>query len=371
MTASAPAQPARTTLVVALIALALTAGLVVRLLSDLGWDATAFVGFGEDATPTREYAEEHLGEVFLRTSQGHDGKFFFVQANDPWLTDPVANAELLDFPVHRSRRMLYPLVAGGFGLFAPEATVWGLLAANVAAMAVGTWGTARLAVALGGSPWWGLAFTLNIGLLFALLINSAGIFALAFAVWAVALLYEGHFQLAVASLTAAVLSREVIILCALGVGVWVWTEGRRRHALFTFGVPALLFGLWEIYLRFRLGADTGDRESLGVPFVGLVRSISEWWQEPVTLAFGVCVLALGVLYLLRFWVRRTLLGWAFVGFLPLASLMTAEIWTEFFDFSRVLAPLLTASILLVFVERTGSSNSHRAVKVETARRGRW
>lgn len=338
------------TIVVAVVTLVLMGGLTLRLLSDLGWDASAFVGFGEDATPTREYAEDRLGDVFLRPSQGHDGKFFFVQANDPWVLEPEANGEVLDFPVHRSRRMLYPLVAGGFGHFGPEATVWGLLIANVIAMAFGAWGTARLAISLGGSPWWGLAFTLNIGLIFALIIDAAGIFALAFAVWALALLYEGRFGLAVASLTGAVMSREVMVLCALGVGAWLWTKGRRRHALYAFGVPAVVFGLWEIYLRFRLGADTGDRESLGLPFVGVVRAAGEWWQEPLTLAFGLCVLALAGFYLVRFWVGRSLLGWAFVGFLPLASLMTAEIWTEFFDFSRALAPLLTASILLVFVE---------------------
>ena len=100
---------------------------------------SAFIGFGKDAPATRDYAEQRLGEVVLRESQGHDGKFFFVQANDPLLLDPEENAAILDFPVHRSRRVMYPLVAGGLGLLGPQAIVWGLLLTNVVGMALGTW----------------------------------------------------------------------------------------------------------------------------------------------------------------------------------------------------------------------------------------
>src|SRR5690606_19508433 len=127
----------------------------IRVLAETGWDATVFVAFGEEATPTREYAEERLGEVFLRRAQGHDGKFFFVQSNDPWVIDPEENALVLDRPLYRSQRMLYPALAGGGGLFGPETIVWAMLVVNLLAMGVGTWVTARIAMEMGGSPWWG------------------------------------------------------------------------------------------------------------------------------------------------------------------------------------------------------------------------
>lgn len=338
------------TAIVVLVALAITAGLAARILSDFGWDATAFVGFGEDAAAIREYAEHRLGEVVLRQAAGHDGKFFFIQANDPWVTDPGERTELFDYPVHRSRRMLYPLLAGGLGLFGPGVIVWSLLVSNVVWMAIGTWGTARLARALGGSPWWGLAFSLNIGLIFTLIIDGAGIMALALGIWAVALLYEERFTPAVTLLAASALTRESMLVCAIGVAAWMWSRGRRRHALVALGIPTVALGFWEAYLRLRLGPDPGLPGSFGLPFAGLGTAVSQWWQRPIVMAFGVCLVILAILLVRRWWVGRSLLSWAFIGFVPLGTMFTAAIWTEFFDFTRVLAPLLTASILVVFVE---------------------
>jgi hypothetical protein len=222
-------------------------------------------------------------------------------------------------------------------------------------MAFGTWGTARLAQALGASPWWGLVFTLNIGLVFTLIIDGAGILALALAVWAVYFLYENRFASSVALLAASALTREAMLVCAIGVATCLWSRGRRRHALLAFGIPALVLGLWESYLRIRLGPDPGLPGSFGLPFVGLARAMTQWTREPIVMAFGACLLILAVLLVRRWWVGRSLLSWAFIGFVPLAILFTAPVWTEFFDFTRVLAPLFTASILVVFVEdRTAS-----------------
>jgi len=353
---------------VVVVALAMTAGLTATMVSNFGWDATAFIGFGEEATDIREYAEMHLGEIVLRHGAGHDGKFFFVQANDPWLMDAAERAELFDYPVHRSRRMLYPLLAGGLGMFQPEVIVWSLLLSNVIWMVLGTWGTARLAQTLGGSPWWGLAFTFNIGLIFALLIDGSDILALALAVWAVAFLYEERFSPAVALLAASALTREAMIVCAMGAGVWLWTRGPRRAAFVVIGVPGLALGIWEGYLRLRLGPDPGLPGSFGLPFAGLANAMTQWAQEPTVLVFGVCLNLLAILLVRRWWVGRSLLSWAFIGFVPLAILFTAPVWTEFFDFTRVLAPLLTASILVVFVEdRSGNFDKSKSQPVQGSR----
>ena len=91
----------------------------------------------------------------MRGDLGHDGRFFFVQGNDPWVLEPEVNAVVLDRPLYRSQRMFYPLLAGGFGLFSPEGVVWGLLVVNVIAMGLGTWAVAVLAVEMGLSSWSG------------------------------------------------------------------------------------------------------------------------------------------------------------------------------------------------------------------------
>ena len=159
---------------------------MARNLSQVNWDPTLYTAFGEEATATRQYAEERLDQVYLRPEQGHDGKFFFVQANDPLVLNPEENASVLDRPLYRSQRMLYPLIAGGFGLLHPDGIVWALIAVNILAMGLGTLATGRLAESMGMSVWWGLTFTLNIGLISEMNIDGAGIVAAAAAFASVA-----------------------------------------------------------------------------------------------------------------------------------------------------------------------------------------
>lgn len=349
--------------VVALVSLAIAVTLAVRVVADSDWDPTIFVGFGVDATPTTEYGEQRLGEVFLREQQGHDGKYFFVQANDPLLLDPVDNAEILDYPIYRSQRMFYPLLAGGLGFLTPELIVWNMVAVNVVAMAIGTLGTAKLARRLGGSAWWGMAFIGNVGLMFALANDGAGIVATALAVWGVLMLYEDRMATAAVLFAASALSREVMIVCAAGAAIWLFTKNRKRDAALVSGIPLLALGLWEGYLRVRLGPDDAGVDAIGGPFVGIIRAFPAWTEEPVVLAAGLGVLALMLVYVLRWLGTRTALGWSFIGFVPLSVILTEKVWRELFDFTRALAPLITAAILLVFVETSrlrGRNTSVRA-----------
>ena len=334
---------------VAVVGFVIVAVLVLRALTALDWDATVFVGFGEEATPTRAYAEERLGEVFLRVGQGHDGKFFFVQANDPWLVEPVENAEVLDLPLYRSQRMLYPMLAGGSGLLGPEQIVWGLLVTNLVAIALGTWGTAVVAQRIGVSPWLGLAFAFNIGFISSVTVSGAGILAAAAAFWAVAALLDGRSYPAIVLLAAAALTREVMLVAALGAAWWLWKQGRRRIALATVLIPASVVGVWALYLRLRLD---GDQESVGVvglPLVGLAKAVPEWMGDPVALLAGFGMILLLVLYTRQVFRSQSLLGWTFLGFIPLAILFTDMVWVNWFDFTRVIAPVITAFVLLVFV----------------------
>ena len=52
-------------------------------------------------------------------------------------------------------------------------------------MGVGTWVVAMLAMRMGGSPWWGLAFALNLGFISEMNIDGAGVVAAAAAFGAV------------------------------------------------------------------------------------------------------------------------------------------------------------------------------------------
>ena len=349
-------------LLVGLTALALASLYALSLLSAVDYDVTLFTAFGEEAAETRQYAEERLGEVFLRPHQGHDGKFFFVQANDPLLLEPEENAAVLDRPIYRSQRMLYPLIAGAGGLLSPDVVVWALLLVNLLAMGAGSWAVAHVAMAMGGSPWWGLAFVLNVGLVIEMNIDGAGIVSAAAAFGAVALLLKGRSAMAIVLLLLAVLAREAMLIAAVGSAWWLWRRDQRTEAVAAIAVPLSGIALWAIYLRWRIDWDVGvsQVEEIGFPFRGFLEAIESWMRSPADLAAGAAMIILFVLYVRRALLYRRLVGIAFLGFVALGLVFSKQVWLSYFDITRAVAPLITAFVLMVFLERPSSEATEPA-----------
>jgi len=334
---------------------------VLRVLSTIGYDPTIFVALGEDSTSINDYAEGRLGrEVVKRAALGHDGKYFFVQAQDPFVLEPEENIAVIDRPLYRSQRMFYPVLAGGAGLFSADVIVWALLIVNLIAMGLGSWAVAHLAMEMGGSPWWGLAFVLNIGFISEMNIDGAGVVAAAAAFGAVVLLRRQRVGWGIALITIAVLSREAMLIAAAGSAFWLWRKGERRDALMVVGIPLAAVALWAIYLRFRIDFDTGlsEVQEVGLPFAGFIDAFRFWADDPLNLVAGIAIMLLLLLFTRRVLISGQLVGWAFVGFVPLAILFTRQVWQSYFDITRAVAPVLTAFVLLVFVagkqmQRTG------------------
>ena len=343
--------------VVALVALVLGGALVVRNLVVTDWDPTTFTAFGIDAPDTLEYGERLLGDVEARSDLGHDGKFFFVQSNDPWYLAPAEHAVYLDRPLYRAQRMLYPLLAGGLGLFSPATVVWAMVAVNVAGLAAGSYATALVSRGMGGSSWWGLAFGLNPGLLSEMLVGGAGIVGAALVFAAVAGLQRQHEGWAMAFITGAVLSREVLLISAAGAGWWLWRQGQRSQAVRFMLAPGLAVAAWAVYLRFRLGWNAGvdEVQELGWPFVGFIRAFELWGERPIGMVAGFAVLALLVLFARRALAGGWLVGWATFGFVPLAILFTRQVWLNDYDITRAVAPVITAFLLMAFAARTSEA----------------
>ncbi len=342
----------RLPLTVGLVGLLLTVGFVAIVLRGHDYNPTVLTAIGESDDAIRQYAESRLDDIVLRPQLGHDGRFFFVQANDPWLVNPSENAAVLDRPAYRSQRMLYPVLASAAGLAGPNGIVWGMIIVNVVAMATGAAATAGLAVRLGGSAWWGLAFPLNIGLISEFSIGGAGILAAACAVWGVLQLEKKRWYAGGALLAASSLAREAMLVVAVGAFFWLWTRGRRQSAVKAGGLPLLAVGGWAIYLRLRLPEDTDlVAGNLGAPFLGIWDNMSNWLADPLELAVG--VLTIGILGVLvhRAYTTPSLLSWSFVLFAPLAILLTAPVWDGFFNISRAVAPVYTAFVLMVFADR--------------------
>lgn len=332
--------------------LAISVLLAGRLLVPHHWNVSTFVAFGQDAAPTLVFGRSVLGDIDARADEGHDGKFFFVQAMDPLLLDPSTYAVHLDHAEYRAQRMLYPLLAGAFGVFGPWGVAWGLLIVNLLAMGAGTWGAARLAKRHGGSSWWGLAFVLNLGLISSLYVDGSGIVAFALVIWAVDALELDRFGVAVALLTGAGLTREVMLVAVMGLG-FLWWRTRRRLPVTLLVVPALAVGLWTAYVRLRVGGGGGVSQ-MGVavfPFTGLVAAARGWLHDPLSLVVGLIFVGVLVAFTWRAVRSDFPLAWATIGFVPMAALLSGRVWTEYFDISRALAPVLTAYVLLAFATR--------------------
>ena len=338
--------------VVGLIGIAVASFFAARVLAE-NPDPTIFIAFGEESTEITQFAEERLGrDVLTRPALGHDGKYFFVQANDPWMRAPDENIGVIDRPLYRGQRMLYPVIAGGLGAFSPGVIVWALIVVNVVSMGVGSWAVAKLATDMGGAAWWGLTFTLNIGFISETLIDGAGVLAAAAAFWAVVMIRRGHTAWMAVLLAGSALAREAMLIAAAGLAVWLWRRGSKKGAVVALGTPIAAVAAWAVYLRIRMGWDSGitQVQEIGWPFGGIIGAIPNWLSDPVDLAAGIVTILILLLFARRMLASREPVGWAFLGFVPLAFLFTQQVWQSYFDITRAVAPVLTAFVLLMFLE---------------------
>jgi hypothetical protein len=318
---------------------------------------TALIKFSPADPAAFSYAEGLLGDVVPSPGLGHDGKFYFTQAMDPFYLNPEQNAIYLDRPTYRAQRMLYPTIAGAFGLGSPTFVAWALIIVNVLALGVGTTITALLARELGISALFGVVFLFNPGVLVSTVIDTAEVLATLFFVLAVLLLMRNRMLGASVALTASVLSRETMILAVIGlIGYRLF---RKQRLAWHLALPFVIPGAWWLYLRFRLGDLTDsvqDIRAVGVPFKGLLEAFSGWLSPPVAyidMAMGIALMAIAVMLVWRTVRSPQLVGAMAVGFALIAILMVEPVWEKYWDSSRALAPMFTAYVLLVFSQPFG------------------
>jgi hypothetical protein len=339
----------------AIAAISLGAFMAGGLLGDNDWNPSIFVKFPEAKPVELAYGNEVLGEVIPSGGFGHDGKYYFMQAMDPFFSTPEVHAAHLDRPTYRAQRMIYPTLAGGFGLFSPSATAWNLLVINLVALGIGTWLTSLLAKELGLSPWFGLAFLLNPGVLVSSMIDTAEVLAMLFLVAAALLLLRDRVVASAAFLTLAALTRETMLLATIGAIVYLWHTRRRVPGVFV--VPFVATGAWWLFVRAKLGylgEGIQDTEALGLPFKGFFDALETWLATPgseVDVMMGVLLLVSSILVAFRAVKDRSLLGLMAAGFVVLAVLMVEAVWRFYFDASRALVPVLTVYILSVAASR--------------------
>jgi hypothetical protein len=330
-------------------AVAIAVAVSLRILLPAHMDATVFLGFGRDAPAQTSYGERLLGEVTTRGGGGHDGKYFFIIANDPWHLHPEDHAAFLDRPVYRSQRMLYPTIAGGFGLLPPGAIVWTLLLVNILALGVGATIAARLAMLCGSTPWLGLAVPLNLGLLFELWIDGSGIVAYVCCLAAVYAFVRADVRSASVLLALAALSREAMLAFAIGLVVLQWIRTRRISWMLLW-LPVAATIAWNAYLQIRLHGLPGTAGKLpifGAPFVGMFQAFDVWAEDPGSRWLEMTIVIVAFAFAARGIFTRSSIVWGALPFVFLAPLLSKYVWLEPSDLSRALAPVFTAVVFAV------------------------
>lgn len=338
---------------------------VAVIMSHASWDPTALLAVGIDSGPQLEYAEGVLQrEVSTRAELGHDGRFFFILANDPLLLAPQENAAFLDLPTYRAQRVLYPLLAGGLGLLTAGLTVWGLIFVNLFAVGLGTYATATVARTLGANQWLGLTFIVNPGVIAELDIDGGGVLALALGMLGLAFVIERSDSWSVVALTGAVLARETMLLFVGGIVVWQWLSRRPlRPAL--LAVPVLGAFVWRVYAGVRLSVvETSAETSEGllrnfelVPLRGAIEASARWTDDPTRLIWILSLVAILLLFVRRAWSNRSIVAWSSWPFALLILFLSATVWIEPYDIARAIAPVFVAYPLLLFAKESLATTS--------------
>jgi hypothetical protein len=154
----------------------------------------------------------------------------------------------------------------------------------------------------------------------------------------------------VALLVVAALSREVSLIVAAGTAWWLWhREAQKKAAVLAIGLPLAVVGLWAVYLRLSIGSASAgpDIREIGLPFAGVWAALDSWVEDPIDLVVGLALIVIMILFSLRVFRQDHLVGWAFIGFVSLAVVLTEPVWHSYFDISRAIAPVLTAYALLL------------------------
>ena len=323
---------------------------------EANWASLLHVG---SESPPRKTLVEQLGPIPDRDRTGHDGQLFYLIARDPFNRHHTDAILAYDNPSYRYRRILFPLLAGGFGQFGPRATLWGMILLSAVGFGLAAAATVELC-----SRWQlprvtALAASFNLGLMMSLIILVCDALALGLSLLAVALWYRGYAKTTYLLLALAVLTKEYYALFAIALALASWAQRRRLRAVALAVLPALPMLAWLAFVRHAVPGGDNSMERFSLPLAGIAQSIPYWLRTDADfVVFGVFALGLtAAAGLLLFRVRDPFLRWSCLLWSLMGLFASMLVWGPSNNILRCLAPLWTLVLL-------GAS---RAVRVSRTR----
>lgn len=293
--------------------------------------------------PARAQIQREIPDLHLTESYGHDGQQFYVISRHPF--EPQAAERSVSPLAYRYRRILFPLVGSVLAPSGGRQLIAVFLLESLVGVALGAWALTRLP---GAPRWLPLSMAFTPGVIAAMGLSLSDALATGLGLLAVALAMERRWWPTVAALVAAVLTRETLILVAVGLVLTPGMPKRMRAA--TLAVPALVFAAWSAWSSHAAGASStkGGADQLAFPFAG-------WLTVHVPMGQRFLLLAVFVLLAAGAW-RAWRTGAPHVaaivalGALLLVSIsdLVAFNWT---NSMRPVAPMIPLALWALFRDR--------------------
>lgn len=239
------------------------------------WNFSYFVHFRPDYHVTQHYGGESAG-LWVKSIDVHDGVAYYAIAREPFNL-PVLR-EILDAPITRYRRILYPLLVSAFSLGNFRLIPAMMIAVNVLAILASGLLLQRLIAPFGANPAWLLAYYFHPGMVFSFLYDLPTAVALLGMLGGIWWYQQGKLLAAAVSISLAVLAWEVIA-APLAAGLLAYElmarpAGRRRTAALLLVLPLAVAAAWQLVLHRLFPGQLTAQEvvgNFGYPGVG-------WWQ---------------------------------------------------------------------------------------------
>ena len=302
------------------------------------------VGENSDVRPL---IETQLGDIPLAPGPGHDGQIYYAIGLD-LSGDQVG--PLLDHAGYRYRRILYPLLASGFGLLEGTSMLVGMIIVTIVSTAVASGATAALASRVGISEWAALSVLLNPGVWLSVRLLTSDTLALALMMLGLMAL-GARLAGPASSFALSTLAKDVFVVTPIGLAV-----GRDRRRWILGGISVLVLLAWMTWLTVTLGDGFTGRGNLSLPFVGIVDGAANWQnldvEELAYLGFGLITVLAGLITGVG---RRSWLRWPILGWTALALISSNWVWDFGNNAARAFAPL--AVLIVLSFGRDGSQAS--------------
>ena len=312
--------------------------------------------------------ERELGPVHPPDPVGHDGQLFFLIARDP--VNAFGTAQRLaafdnNPPRYRYRRILYPLLAGGFGQFNGRVTLAGMILLTAVGLGLTAVAIADLAHSLNLSGGVVFAGILNLGALISAMLLTADALALGLALGGLALVCRSRTGWAVTAFALAALTKEVYAIIPVSIGAFYFRERFLRRGLIVALVPLLPLLIWTAWVWMKIPDAPATATNLGIPFRGIIESLPSWRErypgdlpQMAAAMFLACVFIMApALVVLG---RNRLLRSTVVAWLLVACVSTPLVWRLPTNAARAFAILWPLTwLLLVDRMRTARRSLHQ------------